>query len=236
MTDQRRDHPAIEQLADHAAGKLDPDDQTTVDRHLQQCVTCRLEMQQLARFESIDEDNELLDDSQWNRARFMLEAGYRTRVRPVVTESLRREGSPRARVLRWLAPVAVAAVLTVALLSSNLDRQIVPRHDTVDTLRGGGDPVEVVISPEGPQGDLAQAPARFEWRSRLDFESYTLEIFSAALEPVYRQGGLQEKAMAVEDSLRLLLKPGETYLWSVKGHTGLSEPQISETIWFKIAP
>jgi hypothetical protein len=79
---KRSEHPELEQLAEHAAGRLDAAEAEVVRRHLQDCPFCRLELKRLARFETIATDEELLVEAEWSRARFALARAYQEKLKP----------------------------------------------------------------------------------------------------------------------------------------------------------
>ena len=65
-------HPDLELLAAHAAGQSAENESAAIQRHLEDCPFCRLELKRLKRFANIDADEELLEDAGWRRAEFAL--------------------------------------------------------------------------------------------------------------------------------------------------------------------
>ena len=284
-------HPDLDVLADLAAGVLGRDDAKHVTRHLDDCHRCRLELKRLQRFLTIDQDQDLIAEADWQAARFALEQAYQETVKPSLRapaleepvphepaahepaphepaahEPVAREPAPRdpaarkpvAREpaprdpagprrtrsvrsqshLRWLVPVAAAAVLAAVMIGIGTDRPGVRPFEDASPghpVRGDG-PVQSVIELDEPVGEVAAAPRIFAWRVATEFETYALEVVTPDLKRVFVQAGLEETRFTVPDSLRTLLKPGASYLWSVEGRAGLATTAVSETGWFQIEP
>ena len=240
MADQRQDrHVDLDTLADFIADELAPTQRDAVQQHLALCPFCSLEVKRLARFAVMDQDEDLLAEAHWDEARFALERSYRDQVKSFVQGQAEAaaEASAATSHLRWLVPVAAAAVLAVALLSGGpkLLTSEDGRSGDAETqiLRGGAAQANVIV-PRSPVGEVDEPPALFWWDTQRAFDSYTLEVATVNLDNVFRQTGIVNTHFALSDSLRALLLPGRGYLWNVKGHDGLTAAVISETFWFEV--
>ncbi len=246
-------HPTLAVLADYAAGSLTKEEAEPISRHLDQCVFCRLEAHRLARFTTIDTDDELLVEADWSRARFELGKAYRETIAPAIA-AVRRQQEDKQQARndppredrkqqgwdqgRWLVPLAAAAVLLLIFI--NLYRG--PGLESPNAWQDPPQPYrgeqqgEPAIALESPVGDLPACPESFSWRTDETFDAYTLEIYTPNLEVVFRQDKITAARFAVTDALRQRLAPGQTYLWSIQGQRGLRHATISANGWFKILP
>ena len=240
-------HPDLDALADYAAGVLGQEETALLERHLAACHRCRLEAKRLARFATIDQDAELLADAGWSEARFALERAYRERVKPAVAAAAADAAPVRTPAagssatnphLRWLVPVAAAAVLALVFIGfgrhDSGPGHGLPDRQAADAVRGGA-VEEAVIVLRAPLGEIAAPPEAFVWETDHDFESFRLEVVTPDLNLVFAQADLDSSRFVVPDSLRALLHAGESYLWSVEGRVGLATSRMSQTAWFKIA-
>jgi hypothetical protein len=261
MTEARGgEHPDLDRLAEFAAGLLPATETSAVDAHLEACPLCRLELKRLARFETIDGDEELLAEAEWPRAEFLLQKAFAEKVRPVLTgrdadssagpatgmapvrpisgarSPSRRSGAPR---LRWLVPAAAAAVLI--LLVANLDRgpHLSLSPEGPDLLRGGdsggtGAQRAARIELVEPLGEVSEAPRLFTWQADSTYDTFALTVFTSELATVFQQEHLAESHFGPPDSLRALLAPDRVYAWSVKAYAGLAPAVVSPSGWFRI--
>ena len=136
-------------------------------------------------------------------------------------------------LLRWIVPVAAAAVLLVLVMPDFLESP--GRYtDQPSPLRGDVQPAAGILL-EAPLGELAGPPKYFTWKPDKAFDFYTLRIFTIELEPVYEETGITSRKRVVADSLLAALRPGVIYLWTVTGHTGLEQEAASPTAKFTIS-
>lgn len=240
-------HPDLDRLAEHAAGRLPEAEAAAVAEHLRSCPLCALESKRLARFATIDADAELLAEADWPRAELLLQRAYAEKVRPALAGegagaggdagaagTRRRRAAPR---LRWLAAAAAAAAV-VLLFVGEVERSPRPPlpADGPDLLRGGegGTPAAAGITLLAPLGELDAPPAAFAWRAERPCETYTLTVFTPELATLLKREGLTASRYALSDSLRGLLAANRVYVWSVQGETGLTVSAASPSGWFRI--
>ncbi len=261
MTEARGgEHPDLDRLADFAAGLLPAAEASAVDAHLETCPLCRLELKRLARFASIDGDEELLAEAAWPRAEFLLQKSFAEQVRPAVAgrdDGARAVPAARkakdepvsgsrpparwsARRLRWLVPAAAAAAVLV-LLVANLEQgpQSPLAPEGPDLLRGGdsggtGGQRAARIELVEPLGEMTEAPHLFTWQADSTYDTFTLTVFTSQLATAFQQEHLVESRFELSDSLRALLAPDRVYAWSVKAYAGLAPAEVSPSGWFRI--
>ena len=235
MSDQPHGgHPDIETLMGFSTGALPGRDADAVRSHVEACARCRIELKRLQRFEAIDADAALLEESGWDRAEHKLERAFRERVLPGVLAREAAAGeAPRPRSLwarwqvRWLVPAAAAAA--VLLVVTQLDHA----PEDAGPMRGQtGEAVAIVL--QEPVGDVAEAPARFRWRSDAEHDYYTIALFTANLDKLYEASGIEATQWTPTDSLESLLKRDTIYIWNVSGHKGVEREAVSPNGWFSI--
>ena len=232
---ERGKHPDLDRLVDLDEGLPDgglpADEIERIRNHLHGCPSCRLELKRLRQFNHDDQDPDAVADADWGRAELALQRAFEEKVRPVI-QAEQSGGSGR----RWwvgVGSVAAAAVLAVLVLNFGGE----PFRDSGRLDEGpirGGESAKSMIILEEPAEDMDHPPLEFVWCSEREFDSYILEVFSPDLEPVFRMTDLLETRVDIPDSLLLLLHPGETYLWSVQGRSGLADADLSLTAWFRI--
>ncbi len=235
--DTARNHPGFETLAQLAEDRLDTNKAETVHTHVDGCSECRLEIKRLQRFERIDTDEELISDSGWQTAQSRLEETFR---RNIIPELDLKEAVPERTAkaplwsrwrLQWLAP-AMATAAVVFLVFSIIDRG--PSVDPGPMRGPGVDSAAILI--EQPSGNITEAPKLFSWKSSVESDFYTLEIFTADLKKIYTQTEIPEPRWVATDSLKTLLADNTIFLWNVIGHKGLEPETVSPNGWFKITP
>ncbi len=157
-------------------------------------------------------------------------AGERT------TEPDADDGRPRGRfALRWLMPIAAAAVVTLVLLNTIPDSEPLFVETTLDVVRGGESVAQTIVL-ESPVGKVDACPQHFRWSMADSCDSFTLEIFTPDLNVLFHQADIRDTTYAVSDSLRSLLAVDRSYLWSVEGYIGLTLSAGSTSGWFTITP
>jgi hypothetical protein len=114
---------------------------------------------------------------------------------------------------------------------------MIDRGPSVDPgpMRGPGVEPEAILI-EKPSGDIAGTPELFSWKTSVQSEFYTLEIFTADLKKIFAQSPITEARWVTTDSLKTLLSNNTIYLWNVIGHKGLEPETVSPNGWFKIIP
>ncbi len=240
-------HLDLELLSGYTAGQLSDAEEEKIAQHLSTCTACSLEIKRLERFASIDTDQDLLTEAEWEQAERQLDKVYEKIIRPAVSESNQTASSKptlavvrrwRAQnVWRWATPLAAAAVLVFVMLNLNTGTgpEAPPdiRNVGLDPVRGDNT-VQIDIILKSPSGELTAGPERFVWQAPDSLEFFSLEIFTPALELVFRHDHIQQHTFAVTDSLLSLFERQQIYLWSVQGYTGIEETTASENGWFKI--
>lgn len=244
MNGKNDEHPNLDTLVDLAEGFLTDAQAARVSQHLQQCFSCRLEARRLARFAAIANDEELLAEADWSRARFALGKAYQEKIRPTIatppeqaTEASEDgvRGLPRrSGLLRgwWIAPIAAAAILLVVFLGQN--RGLGPgAPDVTHEPFRGGEQLTPAITPVQPLGEVSNCPRVFSWQTGEAFGTYTLEIFTPDLELMFQQENIATASFTVTEALREKLEPDRIYLWTIKGHRGLKDAAFSANGWFR---
>jgi len=221
-------HPAGDQLAAYAEDTLGPVARAEVASHLETCAACRREVQDLQRFLALDEDDDLAAEADWTRAEQTLEHGWQQR-----RSTSWWRGAARRRV--WVPAVAAAAaVLLLVVNLSQVSDPDVPRNPAV---RGGE---SAVITLDVPVGEVAICPPRFTWSFEGQGsvedrgETFTLEIFTTALEPVATVAGLDSLIWRTDAAFCDSLVPGCRYLWSVQAVQGGEVTARSAASWFQV--
>ena len=235
--DTTRDHPGIEKLAGLNDGRLDNNEAETIRAHVDSCSDCRLEIKRLQRFERIETDEELASDARWQSASSRLEEAFHDNIMPELgLKEATRERAVKIPFwyrwrLQWLTPAVATAAAVIVIFA------VIDRGPSVDQgpMRGPG--VEsAAILIEQPSGDITETPNLFSWKSSVESDFYTLEIFTADLKKIYTQREIPEARWIATDSLKTLLVTHTIYLWNVVGHKGLEPETVSPNGWFKITP
>lgn len=231
------DHPDIEKLADYSAGLLEESEAESIEKHLECCTPCRLEVKRIERFNTIDSDAALAQEAGWSQARFRLERALRENILP---EFMGHEPAEAQKYRppfgsKWLAPLtAAAAVILIFIYVEKARFPMVPSTD-LGPMRGDSE-VEYGVSLQSPVGEVAACPEQFQWYSDRKNDYYTLQIFTTDLSKVYTVDNIADTLWVVPDSLKAILHHEKIYLWSVKGHKGLERVLESPNGWFKINP
>jgi hypothetical protein len=236
--DRSGTHVDLERLADYAEGALTPAEAADVESHLADCLACRVEEARLRRFLEIDEDESLIGEADWPRARAALDAAFRRTMLPSLS---REREAPRLRLPRsarprvwWPVPVAAAAALLAAIVS--VERLADERDGFLasEPVRGGARPQQEIV-PVSPSGEQHSLPVEFAWRTASAYDSLAIEVHSPELDLVFRAGGITRSPFALTDSLRALLVPGNRYIWNVQGFRGAAST-ASPHAWFSVPP
>jgi len=210
-------HPHLEQLEGYVQGTLDAAARARLETHLEVCTVCRNEVRDLARFLTLEEDDELMSEAGWSRAELSGEQGWQQRHQP----SWWRQS--------WVPAVAAAAA-AVLLLLVNVPWSLEDLPQV--TVRGGGSaPVFDLVEPAG---DVPACPSRFAWTFDNRDPVFTLEIFTAELEPVVTVANLDSTAWHTTAALCDSLQPGQRYLWSVQAMMGDEVVARSAAQWFSV--
>lgn len=231
MSDLRKnDHPDLFELAAFAEGSLSAAASEAIGSHVADCALCALEIRKLERFEATDKDATLISESHWEEAEVQLASVYEENIRPKVFSTGPRRNGIFSR--RWLVPVAAAAVV-LAILLPRLPLMVEGPEGDLPPLRGGGETM-VVLNPMMPLGEMVGPPEFFAWTTETRFDSYSLNIFTPELELVFEEFGITTEKFAVTDTLLTRIRPGNVYLWTVTGHTGLQSEAVSAPARFEI--
>jgi hypothetical protein len=231
MSDLRKnDHPDLFELAAFAEGSLGEAAAASVGHHVAECAICALEIRKMKRFEGIEADQELLAASHWDEADTELEARFAENIRPGIEKPVSK--SPKRISWRWAASFAAAAVVLV-ILFPGLSTMSDGPGEGPSPMRGGEEKV-AVLQASAPLGELVGPPEFFAWKTDIEFDSFSLRIFSPELESVFEKSGITAQKLAVKDTLLASLRPGKVYLWTVTGHTGLEPEAASDPARFHI--
>jgi hypothetical protein len=233
--DNVTEHPGLEILTAYACGCADDDVTDLLERHLDSCPLCRLEVKRFRRFQRIGSDRELAEEANWSGACFKLERALKERILPTVAERRKesRQAPARRSNLGWLAPIAAAAAVVLVFLA--VERPgVSPGFGPGFGPMRGEPAVEYGITLEAPLGEIEALPERFSWHPRRENEYYSIEIFAADLTQIYRVDRINDSTWVVPDSLTTILEPDSIYLWNIKGYKGLEEKALSPNGWFKV--
>ncbi len=221
-------HPEQDDLAMFAAGYLRGPAADDIAEHLQVCVLCRLEVLRLQRFEAAEADPGLCLEADLDAVGPALDRALATEILPLIRPAGRMRG-----VSRWPVVTALAATLVMALLGiGRIPGPEVPGGARAP-LRGTGLQRTVVMAVQ-PSGKLTAPPPSFAWTAPDSLDAFALEIFTPDLKIIFTARGIKAHAYVVGDSLASLLAPGATYLWNVKGFSGLKPGPASPDTWFTI--
>lgn len=224
-----RNHPDVDTLAGHAAG-CEVDEPTRL--HVETCPVCRLEVRKIKRFETLDADEDLNREADWQSARPKLERAFRESVLPAALANAGTEAQ-NARTnrywVRWLVPAAAALVLLVIFQADRMRR---PGPD-LGPVRGT--PAQAAgIELKQPVGEISDLPHVFVWVSSEKEDYFKLEVFTADLDKIFEADRIRDTRWVATDSMRALLGEETVYLWSVTGHKGVERASTSPNGWFKI--
>jgi len=233
----RNKHLTPGELERYLDGRMEERERARAEQHLSDCIHCRLELLYLKRFREIDDDEDLLLESQWNYA-----SGELERRRLNLVEILRGGGEAEVPRLggmgsffrrNWLAPLAAAAVIILIFLGLEGVREK-KSFPGVEVMRGARDRTTVEVV--SPSGKIERLPGGFEWKYSGELDSFEVEVFSSTLKNVFRVSGVEGNVLPLNDSLKVLIKPGVLYFWKVTGFRDGEAVTSSSTAWFSIAP
>ncbi len=239
MTEHKSgEHPDLLQLSNYAEGDRKEPEAGMIREHLDGCVLCRLELKQIARFNTIEMDKELLQKAEWERAKSQLGKFREEKFGAVALDDRSKKKTPRfgPLQLRHLVPAAMVAAAATILIVVNTGRgPSAPLFSPSDNVLRGEDSAGYEITLEGPHGDIRTLPAEFIWSDAGSFSSYTLEIFRPDLTVVFRQEEILESRFDISPSLQNFLLPGEEYIWRVLGYRDFEAAIISRNLAFRIS-
>ncbi len=162
-----REHDRLKQMI-LVLEDLDGAERKSEEEHLDACVSCRRLRERLLEAEATGRDTDPLplEDAPLNRLTEIERAQARSSLSAILNPGTRR----RARSIRWIAPLAVAAALVLVALAPHLrrdsaiydlrvgsplvlrdaaDEPAASRHGVSFRLRSAGHPVLVHVDGEG---------------------------------------------------------------------------------------
>jgi len=119
-------------------------------------------------------------------------------------------GQSRARGVRLMRIVGVAAAAAVAVLAGRL--LLAPRPEPAVER---GPSLSISVAP-ADGANLSGAPGQFEWPSENDAESYRVKLFDDSGDLLWQSEPARETRTALPASERGLLKPGKAYFWNLE--------------------
>ncbi len=221
-------------LALYRSGDLGKAEASKMEGHIRSCPLCRHELMMIDRFESIDGDTELERASGWKEARSGLERFFSEDIIKRSSTVTSRPGKKTGGLfqLRWLASAAAVVLIIIASIVGRGPGDV-ENGPTNDPVRGDG-AEKIKIRLIEPAGDLGEAPGIFRWKTDEEFDFFSLEIFDADLAGIFSRENIKGMVLTLPDSTTGVFKKGETYIWSVKGHKGVTL-SISGDQWFRIS-
>lgn len=124
---------------------------------------------------------------------------------------LRRNRRSRKRMSfrRLLFPAVgtALALLAVWIIAPSLGNRV------TSVLERDGSPLEIrLLRPRGP---VPASALTFEWTTRPEAQSYRLEIYDQALEPVYQSGPLGAGPYPLSGDAAAMIRTNDVYFWKV---------------------
>ena len=124
---------------------------------------------------------------------------------------LRKSRRPRRRpsFRRLLVPAVGTALALIAvwIIVPNLGTRV------TSVLERDGSPLEIALVR--PRGEIPRSALTFEWTKGPEAQSYRLEIYDRALEPVYQSGPLGPGAYPLSGDAAVLLRTDDVYFWKI---------------------
>ena len=183
--------------------------------HIASCPRCQSELALLRSFESetplADEGAAVAWISAQMERRLDQIKGGKSVVQPRGTWIERWFGT---RNLRWMAPVAAAAVVAVAGLVWMHSRN----NKEPDLLASAGSGTAIYRSQEiavvGPAGELSEPPKSLQWKAFAAAANYKVEIMEVDRAPLW-SSQTKDDFVTIPAATRAKMLPGKPVLWQV---------------------
>jgi hypothetical protein len=210
------DCPPLARLIDAAFAAAPTAEQRALLTHASACASCAAELELAGAFTAPARSPEEAAEIAWVESRIDLAAarGVTAEPAPLARVLPMRRKKERASTAQpaW-TKLAAAALLVVGIAvtlrwSVPSGPPILPDVPATDVVRGGA------LTLESPLGELAEAPARFDWQSVPGAARYTLEIRDVAGDPV-ASADAAESALEIPPGLAAKLESHVAYSWSV---------------------
>ncbi len=209
---QTAECPEIEQLGRYADDAVDPLQRASVERHVAGCGHCQAELALLREFEAAEVRPEEQRPVEWIRARLQARAGE------VYEGTAKPEARPWWQTI-FATPMLGRAALAMGCLLILVSGSLYLRRGSAPALNtGAGSGAEVMRSNDvvliAPRGDLAAAPASFEWQAVPGATRYQVQLMEVDRSELWR-GETAVTQIAVPDLVRARITPAKSLLWQV---------------------
>jgi len=186
--------PAPEEIARFVEGEKPRKERRRILSHLARCEPCAGEAKIFARLSREIEDT--------------IEA-----ARPDKSIPMRFLESLRGPKPWWIRPVAIGGFAIILLGLAYLF--IIRPQMTVPVWRGSA--VEIrIVAPV--RTTVAGGSWEFDWQPYPEAEAYVVEVLDPALSPIWKSERLAIDRLSPPAALIAVLKPGNSYYWSVSAH------------------
>lgn len=231
-------HPDLETLIAFSESRLPRADEAELEKHLESCVMCRLEIKKFQHFDSLGDDPIADEEAGWDQAQLDLDQVWHEEIQPTLQQKdLPGAGFRRQRSLKraiWVIPAAAAAMAAFFMLNPGSGPNTLPLMADSTVVRGAEAPVAPTIHLTNPVGELDSIPVVFAWETEVACDRFSLEIFTASLETVVSEREITSSPWTLPSPEAELLKPGNVYLWKVRGYKTLEAVAESENQWFSV--
>ena len=228
-----QDHPDLDTLLAFADHRLTESESEGVEKHLESCTQCRLEIKRYNRFNELGEDPADAQDAQWDQAELELQRSWRENIQPAIAGERKIKRPSRRRTMVWMVSAAAAAVAAVIMMGPLLTPGSFSPPEVSEVVRGAEEDAESAISLESPSGELKVLPEEFIWESDVECEDFRLEIFTSDLKTVWVESELEKPRWEMTEEVALLLESETIYVWNVRGFNELKLVAESGNNWFR---
>jgi len=210
------DCPPLARLIDAAFAASPTPEERALLAHAAGCAACAAELELAGAFTEPARSAAEAAEIDWVASRIDVAAGRKdesaapplARVLPMRRKERKTSAQPA-----W-TKFAAAALLLVGIAvtlrwSVPSGPPSLPDVPATDVVRGGA------LALESPVGELAAAPARFDWQSVASATSYTVEIRDVAGDLV-ASADTVESALEIAPELAARLESRVSYSWSVR--------------------
>ena len=202
-------------VGSYELGVLTGTEKRRFEAHLLQCDHCFQELYRAESVASLVREERLAPDEP--------KGGDRD---PAETDKTARAVRPAGRGFRFWA--VAAATVVAAAAAFLVFRSLGPPDDT-ERLRGSEEAAIVVFAPIG----TVPAPNELDWKVVPGADAYELRILTPSGELVW-EGTTSEPPAQLPDSVREMLRPGETYFWQVEAISKSGERWRSQPTRFSV--